>query len=504
MHRELPVRTAHRIVDFRSLPFIVGCNPTILAVHNMYLKSFRRLTEEPPVETLDDEMRFSNLLRTILNEHSSVISMLATGFRECRSRIPDANLITDFLNRTLTSRMATRLLAEHHLALRENRPHHVGIIDQRMALTDVVKKQIELVSGMFQLEYGMAPEVILAGQTDLVFPYIRIPLDYILTELFKNAFRATIESKCRTAGKLPPIYVTLASDEVDFWIRITDHAGGIPSDLEHAIWEYHVSTPAAAKVEAGWERASTKHGSHSVVKEPNVLPPPTATGGALGPHARLSSQSGDIDLPLNVGASSQILPSNKIFCSITQHQVTKSIHGSQVGNLCFHHSELGKRWFGMRNTWLNQHTFGCWTVFDPHCTTKHSFSNCLVADLPASAHTSYSSETMVVEDLNLSQFSCSKRLRLTAIQQSSPYSSVMHTSLDFQGYAALTPQVSQINRRDPGPGVSCVGLVCPTTVGINTTSKIRKTLRNFQCIPLDYSDSVCHCREPMRVSLGVT
>ncbi|OON22264.1 ATPase/histidine kinase/DNA gyrase B/HSP90 domain protein [Opisthorchis viverrini] len=306
------------------------------AKHNMYLKSFRRLTEEPPVETFEDETRFSKLLRTILNEHSSVISMLATGFKECRSRITvtlflqDTNLITDFLNRTLTSRMATRLLAEHHLALRENRPHHVGIIDQRMALTDVVKKQIELVSGMFQLEYGMAPEVILAGQTDLVFPYIRIPLDYILTELFKNAFRATIESRCRTAGKLPPIYVTLASDEVDFWIRITDHAGGIPSDLEHAIWEYHVSTPAAAKVEAGWEQASTKHGSHSVVKEPNVLPPPTATGGALGPHARLS-QTDDIDLPLNAGASSQILPSNKIFCSITQHQVTKSIHGFGFG-----------------------------------------------------------------------------------------------------------------------------------------------------------------------------
>ncbi|GAA52148.1 [3-methyl-2-oxobutanoate dehydrogenase [lipoamide]] kinase mitochondrial [Clonorchis sinensis] len=296
----------------------------------MYLKSFRRLTEEPPVETFDDEMRFSNLLRTILNEHSSVISMLAAGFRECRSRITDTNLITGFLNRTLTSRMATRLLAEHHLALRENRPHHVGIIDQRMALTDVVKKQIELVSGMFQLEYGMAPEVILAGQTDLVFPYIRIPLDYILTELFKNAFRATIESRCRTAGKLPPIYVTLASDEVDFWIRITDHAGGIPSDLEHAIWEYHVSTPAAAKVEAGWEQLSTKHGSHSVVKEPDVLPPPTATGGALGPHARLS-QTDDIDLPLNVGTSSQVLPSNKIFCSITQHQVTKSIHGFGFG-----------------------------------------------------------------------------------------------------------------------------------------------------------------------------
>ncbi|KAH7956446.1 hypothetical protein HPB52_009826 [Rhipicephalus sanguineus] len=32
LHKELPVRIAHRIAGFRNLPFIVGCNPTILAV----------------------------------------------------------------------------------------------------------------------------------------------------------------------------------------------------------------------------------------------------------------------------------------------------------------------------------------------------------------------------------------------------------------------------------------------------------------------------------------
>ena len=32
LHKELPVRIAHRIDGFRQLPFIVGCNPTILSV----------------------------------------------------------------------------------------------------------------------------------------------------------------------------------------------------------------------------------------------------------------------------------------------------------------------------------------------------------------------------------------------------------------------------------------------------------------------------------------
>ena len=32
LSKELPVRIAHRIAGFRHLPFIVGCNPTILEV----------------------------------------------------------------------------------------------------------------------------------------------------------------------------------------------------------------------------------------------------------------------------------------------------------------------------------------------------------------------------------------------------------------------------------------------------------------------------------------
>lgn len=41
LHKELPVRIAHRIKGFRSLPFIIGCNPTILQVVSL-----------PPVKVL--------------------------------------------------------------------------------------------------------------------------------------------------------------------------------------------------------------------------------------------------------------------------------------------------------------------------------------------------------------------------------------------------------------------------------------------------------------------
>lgn len=52
LHKELPVRVAHRIASFRSLPFIVGSNPTILSIHETYIRSFYMLTEFPCVSTL--------------------------------------------------------------------------------------------------------------------------------------------------------------------------------------------------------------------------------------------------------------------------------------------------------------------------------------------------------------------------------------------------------------------------------------------------------------------
>ena len=38
LHRELPIRIAHRIAEIRSLPFIVGCNPFILSIHELYIR----------------------------------------------------------------------------------------------------------------------------------------------------------------------------------------------------------------------------------------------------------------------------------------------------------------------------------------------------------------------------------------------------------------------------------------------------------------------------------
>jgi len=238
LHMELPVRIAHRIAGFRGLPFIVGCNPTILAVHEMYIRAFHMLAEFPTINDFDDEAKYSNMLRMLLDEHRDIISMLAEGFRESRKHIRDESMIKNFLDRTLTARLGLRMLAEHHLSLREDKSNFVGIICVNFSPKTLIEKKAEVARHMCEVKYGVAPEVRINGHIHASFPYMPQPLDYILTEILKNACRATIVNNLDRRENLPAVKITFSNNDIDFIIRVSDEGGGIPHADMKKIWDY--------------------------------------------------------------------------------------------------------------------------------------------------------------------------------------------------------------------------------------------------------------------------
>jgi len=243
LRREMPIRISHRIAGIRSLPFIVGCNPTILAVHELYIRSFHMLNEFPEILTPADEENFSQLLRQLLDDHKDVVSQLASGFKECRKHLKDQDLVRRYLDKNLTSRLGMRMLATHHLNLAETKDDHIGIIKVNMSLKQVVDRWASFVQQITEDNYGHSPEIRISGHVNAKFPYIEMPLDYILPELLKNAVRATIEAHPSSRGKnLPPVYVTLANNPVDFVIKISDRGGGIPHDRVSQVMLYNFST----------------------------------------------------------------------------------------------------------------------------------------------------------------------------------------------------------------------------------------------------------------------
>uniref|UniRef100_A0A674GEK6 Protein-serine/threonine kinase n=1 Tax=Taeniopygia guttata TaxID=59729 RepID=A0A674GEK6_TAEGU len=227
LQQELPVRIAHRIRGFRNLPFIIGCNPTILHVHELYIRAFQKLSDFPPVRS--DEAQYCALLRQLLEDHKDVVTLLAEGLRECRRHIQDERLLRPFLDKTLTSRLGMRMLAAHHLALHEDKPDFVGIICTRLSPKRLVEKWADFARRLCEHQYGTAPRVRINGHVAARFPFIPLPLDYVLPELLKNAMRATMESHLDTPYNVPDIVVTIANNDIDLVIRISDRGGWHPS-----------------------------------------------------------------------------------------------------------------------------------------------------------------------------------------------------------------------------------------------------------------------------------
>lgn len=243
LHKELPVRIAHCITGFRQLPFIVGCNPTLLSVHELYISSFHLMSEFPPITDMKTEIRYSHALSKLLDDHKDVIKMLAEGFKETTKHISDEQIVKSFLDYLLTSRLAVRMLCEHHLSLHEERPNQIGIIFVHFSPKTFIEKKAEFTRKMCNEKYGVSPEVYVKGHVAATFPYIPQPLDYILNELLKNAMRSTVESHPHTAAELlPPVTVTIANNENDFILRISDFGGGIQHGLLKKIWNYGFTT----------------------------------------------------------------------------------------------------------------------------------------------------------------------------------------------------------------------------------------------------------------------
>ncbi|KAF2122349.1 kinase isozyme 4 mitochondrial precursor [Lophiotrema nucula] len=224
----LPARLAHRIQSLRNLPFIVVSNPHISKIHSNYIHSLSTLLPwaEKEITSLEDEVKFTEVMADLVQTHSNTISILARGFLEARKYISPKD-VTRFLDEHLRARIGTRLIAEQHLALHfSSQPHRelmhedggesegfIGVIDTKLRPAKIVQHCENIVSEICELKYGVRPHVVINGEPEYTFAHVPVHLEYIITELLKNAFRATVEH----GKEREPIEVTIAPLPDDYY-----------------------------------------------------------------------------------------------------------------------------------------------------------------------------------------------------------------------------------------------------------------------------------------------
>lgn len=224
-------------------------------------------------------MQFTDVLADLVETHAHTIPTLARGFLECRKYISSEE-VTRFLDEHLRARIGTRLIAEQHIALHlSSQPHHdpkqiappsdsyIGVIDTALQPATIINSCGDFVAEICELKYGVRPTWIIDGEPSTTFAYVSVHLEYIITELLKNAFRATVES-----GKSnEPVIITIAAEPErrrernlatetptsnssdpgikpfedstpGVTIRIRDRGGGINPDVLPNIWSYSFTT----------------------------------------------------------------------------------------------------------------------------------------------------------------------------------------------------------------------------------------------------------------------
>ena len=299
---ELPIRLARRIDDIQRLPFIVGCNPHIRSVYDLYCSSLKLLLAEPPIESMAGTLLFSMLyicadqaVRCSRGEvhrgpaeagrgaHGRDPDPLARhhGVQELhgRGRNPVVRLVTfcffyslcftfSFLDKKIRARIGIRLLAESHLSLHQPpSPDYMGIVNRRTSPSDIIRASSGFAQELCGVTYGVYPEVKLDGHVDATFAYIPVHLEYVIFELLKNAMRASIEVSGRgallfilfyvcspddsagsitTSGQssssLPPVEVTICKGPTGMSLRFRDRGGGVPPKNLSAVWLYSFSS----------------------------------------------------------------------------------------------------------------------------------------------------------------------------------------------------------------------------------------------------------------------
>lgn len=249
LRHELPIRLAHMIKEIRHLPFIIAVNPHILEIHERCIKQFHKFDNfDKKIKDRETEAEFSEMVLNMLNINRDLLGLLCDGFKESRRYIRDEDYIRKHISRILSSRLGIRLLCEHFIALNNHsgkisvkNNDFVGIIHKKFSPKNLIEKSTRMVTRICQDKYGKSPKLKLDGHTSVEFPYLSLPLEYILPELLKNSFRATCENH-RDSPTLPDVTVTIAVNEKDCIIRLRDRGGGIPHELCDKIFDYHFTT----------------------------------------------------------------------------------------------------------------------------------------------------------------------------------------------------------------------------------------------------------------------
>ncbi|CAF3346243.1 unnamed protein product [Rotaria socialis] len=250
---QLLVRLAHCLYSFQSIPFLPAANPTLLSLHERYLKAFENLARFSKIETINDEEKFYEFINRFFIQNNDVIGLLSTGCNEAQKYFKTYKVLKGFLDNVLHKRLSMRLLTEHYLELHKQQKSNKinsdwrGAISMKFSPAKAAQQCINDVSSICFETYTVVPHIELENNIHEPIPFFPHIVEYILRELLKNSMRAIVEYNKVSFGNIqnvkkyfddnrdkPLCKVVISSDPIDevFTFAIKDEGGGVNASYD--------------------------------------------------------------------------------------------------------------------------------------------------------------------------------------------------------------------------------------------------------------------------------
>lgn len=251
IHTDVPKRFAVRI---RMIESLQGWEtiPEMSELHAMMTRWYRELRLVDPHGELK---QVTEITRAIRQEGSTTVGLVASGIHRLQRRsegIYSDDFLDNWLDGFLLSRIGSNMLLDQYYACAPKAAggldRKTGIIQPDCDAVSLCKQAADYASRICQFHTGQRPVVVYdnyeagtgACQPDspCYFSYIPGYLRYIMVELLKNSFKATLTSFGPDEIEDRPIHVLICRDDTQVLIRVSDRAGGIPSHVGDRIWSY--------------------------------------------------------------------------------------------------------------------------------------------------------------------------------------------------------------------------------------------------------------------------
>ncbi|VVU95117.1 Mitochondrial branched-chain alpha-ketoacid dehydrogenase kinase [seawater metagenome] len=245
LHKELPIRLAHRTRELYQLPDSIINTRYLQNVYDLYASSFDRILDHPFPKCNKDILKFSELISDIKKKHSNLEIDIARSIEhekyscyqeyDCIKKQKIDEILTNFY----MSRIGIRFLIGQHLSIINDynkNDFRRGLIDKKCNPYLIAEEAICNIKHLSNLIHpDINIEYIIKGDKDINFLYIPSHLNFILFEIIKNSTQAIINLNSISSHQ---ININIQKGEKDIIIKVSDSAGGFSRDISDKVFSF--------------------------------------------------------------------------------------------------------------------------------------------------------------------------------------------------------------------------------------------------------------------------